>query len=269
MSEQEQGNLETGAMDKAAFGRKVTVLGEREGMGSNSRPGLFVHFVEGAKYGIITADDVGDYYARYAKAVAAKQSIGYIPQASEKVQISKFRQAVALGELVHVNGLEVVNNALRIQREQRAANEGKLPMPPLDGLVAVARAQIAFPDSPLTDDQIDAVMRPKAGDEKTEADLLDAVATQMDKLIERKESPISDLSAEILDTCIKAIMGRVKDLGGTTAQRKAAAKEEAKIAKTKAQLAQLMQDNASRANRRADVIRALTPAPEYTLQAAE
>ena len=236
-------NIEDSAMTKAAFGRMVTTLGEREGMGSNSRPGLFIHFVEGAKHGIITGDDVPEYYGRYAKAVAAKQNIGYAPQSSEKQQVSKFRQAVNIGQLVHVDGLDVIHRAVDVQKAQRAANEGKLPMPPLDGLVAVARAQCAFPDSPLTDEQIDLVMRPKDTEEKTEADRLDAIATAMDKLVERKEDPISDESAAVLETCIGALMERVKALGGTTAQKKAAAKEQAKIAKTKADLAQLMARN--------------------------
>lgn len=233
-------NIEDGAMTKAAFGRMVTTLGEREGMGSNSRPGLFVHFVEGAKHGVLTADDVTDYYAKYAKAVAAKQNIGYAPQSSEKQQVSKFKQAVNLGALVHVNGIEVIQRAIDIQKVQRAANKGKLPMSPLDGLCAVARAQCAFPDSALTDEQIDLVMRPKEGDEKTEADRLDAVASAMDKLIERKEDPISEESAAILEVCIRSIMEQVKALGGTTAQKKASTKEAAKIAKAKAELVALM-----------------------------
>jgi|GEM_PF-6273430 len=170
MTTENQNIEDCSTMTKSAFGRTVTALGEREGMGSNSRPGLFVHFVEGAKHGIITGDDVIDYYSRYAKAVAAKQNIGYMPQSSEKQQVSKFKQAVNLGALVHVNGVDIVNRAIEIQKHQRAANEGKLFMSPLDGLCAVARAQCAFPDASLSDEQIDLVMRPKEGDEKTEAD---------------------------------------------------------------------------------------------------
>lgn len=234
-------NIEMGAPSKAAFSRFVTTLGEREGMGSNSRPGLFVHFVDGARNGLLDVDDVADYYSKYARAVAAKQNIGYVPQSSEKQQVSKFAVAVKLGQLPQVNGVEVINTAIEVQKEQRAANEGKLPMSPLDGLVAVGRAQLAFPDVMLTRDQINAVMTPAAKDDPLEADRLDKIASAIEKM--RTNDKVSEDTKAILDTIIDPLVQRVKQLGGTAADRARAERERKKIAKTQAQLATLMRGN--------------------------
>jgi len=236
--ENENTNIEQAEMSKAAFGRMVTTLGEREGMGTNSRPGLFVHFVEGAAKGYIAEDDVETYYGRYCKAVAAKQNIGYQPQSSIKQQVSKFKAAVKLGGLIHVNGQEVINVAIDVQKEQRGANEGKLPMSPLDGLVNVARAQLSFPDTPLTREQIDRVMRPTEKDDPTEADRLDKVASAMEKI--RTDDDATEDTKTVLDAVITPILDRIKALGGTTAQREAASREQAKLAKQRAGLAKLM-----------------------------
>jgi hypothetical protein len=238
MENENTGNIEQGEMSKAAFGRMVTTLGEREGMGTNSRPGLFVHFVEGAAKGYIAEDDVETYYGRYCKAVAAKQNIGYQPQSSIKQQVSKFKAAVKLGGLIHVNGQEVINVAIDVQKEQRGANEGKLPMSPLDGLVNVARAQLSFPDTPLTREQIDRVMRPTEKDDPTEADRLDKVASAMEKI--RTDDDATEDTKTVLDAVITPILDRIKALGGTTAQREAASREQAKLAKQRAGLAKLM-----------------------------
>jgi hypothetical protein len=238
MENENTGNIEQAEMSKAAFGRMVTTLGEREGMGTNSRPGLFVHFVEGAAKGYIAEDDVETYYGRYCKAVAAKQNIGYQPQSSIKQQVSKFKAAVKLGGLIHVNGQEVINVAIDVQKEQRGANEGKLPMSPLDGLVNVARAQLSFPDTPLTREQIDRVMRPTEKDDPTEADRLDKVASVMEKI--RTDDDATEDTKTVLDAVITPILDRIKALGGTTAQREAASREQAKLAKQRAGLAKLM-----------------------------
>lgn len=231
-------NIEQSEMSKAAFGRMVTTLGEREGMGTNSRPGLFVHFVEGAAKNYLTEDDVETFYGRYCKAIAAKQNIGYAPQSSVKQQVSKFKAAVKLGGLVHVNGQEVINIALEVQKEQRGANEGKLPMSPLDGLVNVARAQLSFPDTPLTREQIDRVMRPTEKDDPTEADRLDKVAAAMEKI--RTDDDATEDTKTVLDAVITPILDRIKALGGTTQQRAAKQREQEKLAKQRSGLAKLM-----------------------------
>lgn len=231
-------NIEQAEMSKAAFGRMISTLGEREGMGTNSRPGLFVHFVEGTQKGYMVEDDVEAHYGKYCRAVAAKQNIGYSPQSSIKQQVSKFKAAVKLGNLVHVNGVAVINTAIEVQKEQRAANDGKLPMSPLDGLVNVARAQLSFPDAPLTREQIDRVMRPTEKDDPTEADRLDKVATLMEKI--RTDDDATEDTKTVLDAVITPILDRIKALGGTTAQREAASREQAKLAKQRAGLAKLM-----------------------------
>lgn len=238
MENENTGNIEQAEMSKAAFGRMVTTLGEREGMGSNSRPGLFVHFTEGSAKGYLDEDDVETFYGRYCKAIAAKQNIGYAPQSSVKQQVSKFKAAVKLGKLVHVNGQEVINIALEVQKEQRAANEGKLPMSPLDGLVNVARAQLSFPDQPLTREQIDRVMRPTEKDDPSEADRLDKIAGAMEKI--RTDDDATEDTKTVLDAVITPILDRIKALGGTTAQRAAKQREQDKLAKQRAGLAKLM-----------------------------
>ena len=217
-------NIEEKGMSVRSVNAQIDKLGKLEGQGDNARPVLFVLAVEASKAGAKKPDDAEDMFDRYSKAVAATQNVGWKPQASAKQQTSKLRVALKLGQLVHVNGVELCNKIIAAQREQRAAQEGKNDYPPYDGLVKVARAQLKTPDTMLPDEVIGGLLVKPAGDVPEEADRLEKIVKSIENLMGSKEDPISEESSDALTEAAGCIMTRIKELGGSTAMRKQAAK---------------------------------------------
>lgn len=259
-------NIDEGALTKRAFMARVTALGKAEGLGDNSRPGLFLATVEAAAKRVIGADDVEDVFDKYSKQVAMTQGVGWKPQASAKQQVSKLRVGVRLGELTHVNGLEVCNKVVAYQREQRLKNDGKLDYSPFDGLVKVAREQVKLPDAMLPDEVIGALLMKPGADIPAEADRVEAIVKAIEKLIDAKEEPVTAETKDALAEAAAPLMTRIKELGGSTSMRKQQAKLDKQVKDTTQALTDLVE---------ARRIRALLPAivtPEVygpELQAAE
>lgn len=221
-------NVGTG-LDKAKINRQITELGNAEGRGSNSRPGLALVVAEAARHKVLGVDDAEGVWTRFAQASSKSQGIGYVPLSSEAQQVSKLRAVIRMGELVHVDAVEVLNRATVVLGKMRAANEGKPVMPQFDAYVSIARAQVTSqPDAPLTDEQIEAICTPKEKDIPEEADRLEKIMEAMAKAAEAKKDPLSQESVDVLQEGASAIMTRIRELGGSTKMRKAAAKLAAK-----------------------------------------
>lgn len=253
-------NIEEGALTKRSFFARVQALGKNEGLGDNSRPGLFVTTCEAALKRVIGVDDCDDIFDRYSKSVAATQGVGWKPQASQKQQVSKLRVAIKLGLLTQVNGLELLNKVIAAQKAQRAANEGKNDFPPFDGLVKVSRFQLKAPDSMLPDEVISGLLIKGAADLPEEADRLEKIVKAIENLAGAKEDPVSEESIDALTEAGSALMTRIRELGGSTAMRKAAQKAEEQAAKAQA-------DTKGLIDRHHAMVARLSPAP--ALVAAE
>lgn len=234
-------NQEETKLDKATILKRANALGGAEGAGSNSRPGLFITVVEGAKERAIKSDDVPGVFTAFMTGMKKRQGVGYVPMSSEKQQVSKLNCAVKLGELVQVDGMEVVNRVVDAQRKLREASEtGKLDMSPFDGLVTVARAQVtASPDTILTPEQIEGLLTKGVSDIPEEADRLEKIMKAAEKLMNDKDNAVSAESAEALGEVSSTLMTRIRELGGSTAMRKEAQKQESKINKATAALVAL------------------------------
>jgi hypothetical protein len=220
-------NIEEGGLTKRKLMGTVQTLGKAEGMGENARPYLFTQLVE-ASHGpgrVIGLEDIPHVFDVYSKAVAASMGIGFKPQSSAKQQESKLRVAVKLGELIHVNGPEIMNRTIELQKKQRK-DFGKNDFSPFDGLVRVARAQLKSDASPLTDEQLEALLTKDVKDAPEEADRLEKIVKAITSLIDAKENPVSEGSREALTEAAAPIMTRIRELGGSTAMRKAAEKAE-------------------------------------------
>lgn len=242
-------NIEDGALSKRSFQARVAQLGKAEGLGDNSRPGLFLITCEASCGGNASAvhrkrivespDEAEDIFERYSKQVAMAQGVGWKPQASAKQQVSKLRTAIKLGLLTHVDGMLLCNKVIAAQKAQKLAKDA-LDYSSFDGLVKVARFQLQTPDQILDDDVIGGLLVKPAGDVPEEADRLEKIVKQMEKLIDAKDDPVSEESAEALTEAAGGLMTRIRELGGSTAMRKAAAKSQEAAAKAQAEAAELI-----------------------------
>jgi hypothetical protein len=233
-------NIEPGALTKAKILARVRDLGSKEGLGENSRPGLFLVMCEGARHGLFTKDDVAPAFQSYALSRANARGIGYKPQDSEKQQVAKLGVAVRLGELKFVNGLDVIERVKEAQAEQLQAKDGKLDYSPFDGLVHVARFQLKSPDTLLSMDVIRGLLLKPAKDEPEEADRLERILKAIRSLQDAKEAPVSEESLNALQEAAEPLETRIKELGGSSAQRKAAEKAREVAEKAQSQVAELI-----------------------------
>lgn len=226
-------NIEPGTLTKRSFLARVSSLGKSEGQGDNSRPGLFMIVAEAAANRVVDltkkpdgSDVVDEIFARYSQEVANAQGVGWKAQASAKQQTSKLRVAVKLGLLPQVRAMEVINHVTVAQREQRATNDGANDYPPYDGLVKVARFQCQYPDKQLDKATIEGLLIKPAKADLEEADKLEKVMKTAMSLADKKDDPVSPESIEALGEAASTIMTRIRELGGSTAMRKQAAKAE-------------------------------------------
>lgn len=238
-------NQEAEGISRRKVMAQATALGRTEGIGSNSRPGLFILTCEGAKNRVISREDIPELVQNFSKGLADKMGIGYVPITSEAQQVSKLKTAVYLGELTHVDGLDVAQRTAKLHKEARTAEKPSLFLSPFDALVNVARGQVnAQPDTSLSDEQINALIRkPEKDDDVSEADRLDKIAAAIEKLRTDDENPPSDATLEMLDDIIGPLVKQIDKLGGTTKQKREAERDAKKNAKVKAQYIQVFGNN--------------------------
>lgn len=240
-----------GTADKGSFTRRITMLAQAEAKGGAARPGLFAAVVEAAMNKLVTDQDTPVIWERYTSTVnKLKGKAANIAMPSEKQQISKLNAGVRLGQLVHVNGVAVVNATIEAWDEMRAANDGKPPggVSCFDALVKIARVQVNDqPDAELDLEQIKAALAPRSKEDPTEPDRLEKILDLIEKTVEDKQNlGMTDESRELLLDVGSQIMTRIKDLGGSTKMRKAAEKAEAKAAAAQANLVVFQRDVAAK-----------------------
>jgi len=204
-------------------------LGKREGLGDNSRPGMFLLCVDAAKRRSIGKQDVPTIFEEYSKSSAAARGVGWKKQDSEKQQVSKLTVAVRLGELPHVDGMALMEKVIACQKAQRLANEGKMDFSPFDGMVRVARHQVKAPSVMLDDDVVQGLLLKPAKELADEADRLAKVTQAIDSLLNAKEEPVSEESVASLADARKIVAARIEELGGTTSQRRQREKDQSHL----------------------------------------
>jgi hypothetical protein len=125
----------------------------------------------------------------------------------------------------------VFNRALRIIRDNEEI-VGQVDAMLLD----VARRQCDKPDVPLTDEQIEAILRPEPEGEKEptpEVELWGNVMRQIESIMHKKYPETSGTSQDA-KTALNATIRQVDKLGGTQAMAKAREAAAQKAAKDKA-----------------------------------
>jgi hypothetical protein len=222
-------NIDDGKLTTKQVIAAAKALGTREGLGDNSRPGVFLLTVEGAEKRAINKDHVAQIFEEYSRASAAARKVGWKRQDSEKQQVSKLAVAVRLGELPHVSGMALMNKIVKFQEDQRVAQDGKMDYSPFDGMVLVARYQInKSPGAMLDDDVIRGLLIRPAKDLPEEADILERHVKALQGTVDAKKegAAVSEESREVLRQAVKILDARIVELGGSTNDRKVRAKAE-------------------------------------------
>lgn len=159
-----------GPLTREKLERELLKFGKAEGQGANSRPSAALMCVDAAhRLQNVGADDAEKLYTIYAKGVAATQGIEYKASASQKVQVSKLRRFLMLGQLPAIDGVDVMNKACDKIVELSRRAESPLRGSAYDNMVKVARRQIEQPTVELTSDQIEEILS-EGPEDKTELD---------------------------------------------------------------------------------------------------
>ena len=228
------------AAHRDAFLKQVRSFGRDEGNGASARLKLAGQLTEASHLGAVMEDDVDAIYEQYTKGVAQAKGLAVVKTGSDTQQKSKLRTFIKLGALSSVDGRKTFEKTRDAYKEAVVQNGNKpLTKSPFDALLAAARMQIQYPDEILPDDFILTCVYPKTKDEKLEVDKLGAIVDSMDRLRVNEETPVSEDTEAVLQTCIDAMMQRIKDMGGTSAMKKAEEKLAAQTAKAKQVVAEL------------------------------
>lgn len=220
------------SMTKEGLLASARLFGKAEGMGANSRPELFRKVVEAAACGAIVEEDAQSIHETFAKAISRATNIGYVKMPSEKVQVSKMKTLIKFGQLQYVSPIDTAQRAFNVYKELRDQNSGKpLTKSPADALLTVARAQLSVPEQYLDEEYIKVIINPAPRAEKDLADVLGQIHDAMLKAEEK------GAGCDELTTCIDSLGSRIKELGGTSKERKAREKHAAKAAALDTQVA--------------------------------
>lgn len=215
-------NLPDNKLTERQVFARIRELGKKEGLGDNSRPGMFLTVVEGAAAGVIDGDHVKVIFDEYTRASAQARGVGWKRQDSERQQHAKLGVAVKLGGL-KIKAMSLMEKVIDFQKEERIANDGKMDYSPFDGMVRVARFQINHsPDVILSDHAIRGLLIKDAKVLPDEADILErhkkAMQATVDATAEGKS--VSEESREALREAINVVNQRIRELGGSTNDRK-------------------------------------------------
>lgn len=233
MSNLEHDNTDnTGPLTREKLERELVKFGKAFGQGQNSRPSAALMCVDAAhRCRDVGADDADKLYTMFAKGVAQMQGIEYAASASHKVQVSKMKRFLMLGQLPAIDGVHVMNETCDAIVDLSRRAESPLRGSAYDNMVKVARRQIEQPTVELGRDQIVEILS-EAPDEKTELDkVVDAykkVYGVNEKLIE------AGLDHQGMDDALEDIAQQIADMGG---EIPAMTKEERAVAKAQATLA--------------------------------
>lgn len=202
---------------KQAWIDKCKELGERVGGGAAAQLQWFEDMVERSNRGDINPDDAADGFAAWREAVDAKAGPARaktLTKATREKSISEAKTMITWGMLPDANAPRVFATTIRVINET-ASLRGEVD----EKILKIARAQIKSPDSPLTAAEIKAkLLETLQRPDKVEVQVLDGIRKQLNKVGEK-----FSFSGHVR-SAISSITARIDQLGGTTAENRAAAK---------------------------------------------
>lgn len=141
-----------------------------------AKPRMAIAICRAAQEGIIDASDAEMTYEKYLAGRAAETgkntlAEGESDKGSLKANVSKNKQIIELGLLPKVDGPELLDRVTDARLHAvRTGGEDIKVKPAFDCFVDAARAQLKKPNEPLTDEEINALVR-KAETSKDKTDL--------------------------------------------------------------------------------------------------
>lgn len=200
---------------------KVKTFGQQEGKGQMSRPAMAREAVAAAHDKVIGPDDAQGLWQTFQQEVSKARGTVYVPEKSEKQQVSKFRSIIKFGNLPNVDAVVVLDRAMGVRdllAGQPDTNKGL--QSPYDDIVKVARAQIGSPDAELTEEQITELFMPAEAAPKELYEELAALEKRMHSLYEgdseKGKAPFRDPKFEKALEAISELATREKKKAETT-----------------------------------------------------
>lgn len=206
---------------KVAFFDKMRQLGENKGRGANAQVEAAVECTERSSEGIIDVKDADKIYDAFLGGEAKVSSVtGAISEekSDRKQRVSELRQFIKMGGIKTIDPVSLVHQAVPWVREAMTAGRLGRNAKVYSALVSIARAQCKVPTHLLEKDEAIMAAMPKKGFDREEADEWGAVRDSANK-IQNKHGRTDEGDKIVADIQLK-----IDELGGTSADRKRAAK---------------------------------------------
>lgn len=177
-----------------------------------ARPKLAIALVGAASIGLIGEADVEARYDAYLAGREKAQSktllaAGVDDGNGKKANVSKCRQLVRMAMLPLDNGPDLIDRTTNLRGNMVGGDE-KIEAP-FDAFLKVARAQIAQPDEPLSDDQIMAEVRKPVAKDKSEVEQLIKAYNAARKLADTVPMPQTEAAVDAYRDAIVEAGGEV------------------------------------------------------------
>jgi hypothetical protein len=205
---------------------EIDSLGVTEGMGNNARPTFAIRCVEWAASGDAGQEDAYTLYDRYIATRENASAFGTSMRENEKGEKGrkqnayKFRVFLKMGGLKIINPVEVINQAVAVVKDSR--NKGVITLAPFESLLNIAVAQCSSTQGALSDQEMIEACLKEGREDPEENDAIGQLINRINKHEKKygEKQPTTE-ARDILQLDLDA-------MGGTTKQRKAREKAEAK-----------------------------------------
>lgn len=204
----------TGALTRERLEREIRSYGQAYGKGANSRPAMAVRLVEAAnKLTDVSPDDATALYTFFQKGAAASRGVEYTADSEKsfKVQVSKAKRFLTLGELSTIDGIGMMDDAVQIIEELSRMPESPLRGSAYDNMVNVARRQIAQPTVQLTKSDLYEMLSQQAA-EKSDLDKVIDVYKRVYRLAESLAETGVDVSN--IDNAVTELAAQITAMDG-------------------------------------------------------
>lgn len=204
-----------------ALRAELRKLGSAEALGSSSRPEAGLRIVNAAYDGLLKEGDAEQVYAAYQAGlieIGRKRPLSVGADASEKVQVSKFRQLIRVGMLPSIDARALMQKVAEAMKSHVAA--GIRTVAPFDAMLNAARMQLTQPQVDLTDEQVDkCVAKPEAARKEDLEKLIDAFK-RVSKLHDTVHAPSADAALQAMKDWITEKGGEIPPMTKDEKDRK-------------------------------------------------
>jgi hypothetical protein len=218
-----------GPLTREKLERELGKFGKAYGQGLNSRPAAALICVDAAnRLKDVGADDAEELYRKFASAASKAKGIEYSAVKSEKVQVSKLKRFLMVGQLPAIDGVEVMNRVCDTIENLSNRIENPLKGSAYDNMVLAARRQIEQPTKALTDEEIEEILT-ESTPEKTALDMVIGAYKAAYRLEEKLKDAGVDPS--LMTSCEQATLDYAEQIKALDGELPPMTKDEKQLAK--------------------------------------